>query len=85
MEKNLLEIKNLVVQYVVDGETVEAVNGIDLEIGYGETLGLVGETAALTDSTWTATPAVSCGWASSPPQAVRVKAAVAASKRAFMR
>ena len=44
MEKNLLEIKNLVVQYVVDGETVEAVNGIDLEIGYGETLGLVGET-----------------------------------------
>ena len=46
MEKNLLEIKNLVVQYVVDGETVEAVNGIDLEIGYGETLGLVGETGA---------------------------------------
>ncbi len=34
------------VQYVVDGETVEAVNGIDLEIGYGETLGLVGETGA---------------------------------------
>ena len=46
MEKNLLEIKNLVVQYVVDRETVEAVNGIDLEIGYGETLGLVGETGA---------------------------------------
>ena len=46
MENKLLEIKNLVVQYSVDDEIVEAVNGIDLEIGYGETLGLVGETGA---------------------------------------
>ena len=45
-KKNLLEIKDLVVQYRVDESIVEAVNGINLEIGYGETLGLVGETGA---------------------------------------
>ena len=48
MENNtkLLEIKNLTVQYKTDLDTVHAVNGIDLELGYQETLGLVGETGA---------------------------------------
>lgn len=45
MEK-LLEIKNLEIQYIKDNETVYAVNGIDIELNEGETLGLVGETGA---------------------------------------
>ena len=43
---SLLEIKNLTVHYETDKETVYAVNGIDLTIEEGETLGLVGETGA---------------------------------------
>jgi len=43
---NLLEIKNLVVQYRSQGETVHAVNSLDLSIRPGESLGLVGETGA---------------------------------------
>ncbi|MEA5060704.1 MAG: ABC transporter ATP-binding protein [Candidatus Pelethousia sp.] len=43
---NLLEIKNLHVIYKTDMETVYAVNGIDLALNKGETLGLVGETGA---------------------------------------
>lgn len=46
MENNLLEIKNLKVQYKVDDEVTKAINGIDLEIKKGEVLGLVGETGA---------------------------------------
>jgi len=46
MADKLLEIKNLHVHYVTDGETVRAVNGIDLTIERGQTLGLVGETGA---------------------------------------
>lgn len=46
MEKKLLEIKNLEVQYITDEETVHAVNGIDIDLQEGETLGLVGETGA---------------------------------------
>ncbi len=41
-----LNIKNLVVEYSSDGETVHAVNGVDLQLERGETLGLVGETGA---------------------------------------
>ncbi len=43
---SLLEIKNLRVQYASDDGVVEAVNGIDLSIGPGEALALVGETGA---------------------------------------
>lgn len=46
MANNILEIKGLNVKYETDLETVEAVNGIDLEIEKSGTLGLVGETGA---------------------------------------
>ena len=42
----LLVIKNLEVIYKTDKTTVRAVNGINLELGKGETVGLVGETGA---------------------------------------
>ena len=42
----LLEIKNLRAIYKTDLETVEAVNGISLQINQGKTFGLVGETGA---------------------------------------
>ena len=45
-ESNILEIKDLEIQFVSSDETVRAVNGISLHIAKGETLGLVGETGA---------------------------------------
>jgi peptide/nickel transport system ATP-binding protein len=42
----LLSIRNLNVRYTTDNGTVEAVNGLDLSIDRGRTLGLVGETGA---------------------------------------
>ncbi|MGL4393339.1 MAG: ABC transporter ATP-binding protein [Fusobacteriaceae bacterium] len=44
--KPLLEIKNLVIKYITEDETVDAVNGISLELNEGETVGIVGETGA---------------------------------------
>ena len=41
-----LKIKDLHVQYTSGGHIVKAVNGVDLELNKGETLGLVGETGA---------------------------------------
>ena len=41
-----LSIKDLVVEYVSDGQTVHAVNGVNLTLERGRTLGLVGETGA---------------------------------------
>ncbi|MGB4438017.1 MAG: ABC transporter ATP-binding protein [Sedimentibacter sp.] len=46
MSEMILDIKDLTVIYKTDLETVQAVNGIDLKIGKGKTLGLVGETGA---------------------------------------
>ena len=44
--ENLLNIKNLKVTYTTDDAKVYAVNGLDLSIDRGETLGVVGETGA---------------------------------------
>lgn len=44
--KNLLEIKDLSVEYASSGKVVKAVNHISLKLKKGETLGLVGETGA---------------------------------------
>ena len=46
MSEKLLEIKNLHVMYKTDEDDVYALNGIDLDLDKGETLGLVGETGA---------------------------------------
>ena len=46
MRERLLEIKDLVVHYETDAGVVEAVNGINLTLDKGQSLGLVGETGA---------------------------------------
>jgi len=47
----VLDVKDLVVHYVLEDETVEAVNGVTLCLKKGQTLGLVGETGAGKTST----------------------------------
>ena len=47
----ILDVKDLVVHYVLEDETVEAVNGVSLSLERGQTLGLVGETGAGKTST----------------------------------
>ena len=46
MKDALLQVKDLEIIYKTDEETVHAVNGIRLQVGEKETLGLVGETGA---------------------------------------
>ena len=46
MSENFLKVKDLHVQYTSGGQIVKAVNGVDIELAPGETLGLVGETGA---------------------------------------
>ncbi len=46
MSNNLLEIKDLHVMYKTDTDNIYAVNGVNLTIKKGETMGLVGETGA---------------------------------------
>ena len=47
MQSNdLLQIRDLVVRFYTDDGVINAVNGITLSLGEGETLGLVGETGA---------------------------------------
>lgn len=44
--KSIIEVKNLSVEFTSDDSVVYAVNGVDILIEEGETLGLVGETGA---------------------------------------
>lgn len=44
--ENILEVRNLTVQYVTDEGTAKAVNNLDLTLKKGATLGLVGETGS---------------------------------------
>ena len=46
MEGEILQIKDLRIEFVSEGEVTQAVNGVDLSIAEGKTLGLVGETGA---------------------------------------
>jgi peptide/nickel transport system ATP-binding protein len=46
MDETILDVKDLEVIYKTDLDTVQAVNGIDLCIHKGRTMGLVGETGA---------------------------------------
>ena len=50
-EAVVLDVKDLVVHYVLEDETVEAVNGISISLRKGQTLGLIGETGAGKTST----------------------------------
>ena len=45
-KEHVLEIKNLKAEYKTDEAVVYALNGVDLALKHGETLGLVGETGA---------------------------------------
>ena len=45
-DKALLEVKDLFIHYETDDGVVKALNGVNIQIGVGETLGLVGETGA---------------------------------------
>lgn len=46
MNDNFLDIKDLHIHYVTQEGTVKAVNGVNIKLNKGETLGLVGETGA---------------------------------------
>lgn len=46
MSEKLLEIRNLHVTYRTDDDNIYALNGVDIDVEKGKTLGLVGETGA---------------------------------------
>ena len=46
MAENILEIQDLVIEYHTDDAVIHAVNGVNLSVKRGETIGLVGETGA---------------------------------------
>jgi len=46
LSKELLNIEKLVIKFFTDDGVVEAVNGVNLSLNTGETLGIVGETGA---------------------------------------
>ena len=46
MAENVLEIRNLIVEYHTDEAVIHAVKGVNLNVKKGETIGLVGETGA---------------------------------------
>ena len=46
MGENLLDIENLSVVYRTDDASIYSVNGVDMSVKNGETLGLVGEMGA---------------------------------------
>ena len=46
MSENILEIRDLVVEYHTDDADIYALNGINLDVKKGETIGLVCETGA---------------------------------------
>ena len=46
MSENILEISDLVIEYHTDDAVIHALNGINLTVKKGETIGLVGETGA---------------------------------------
>ena len=46
MSERILDVKDLVIKYQTDLETVHAVNGISFTLDKGETFGIVGETGA---------------------------------------
>ncbi|MDR1510448.1 MAG: ABC transporter ATP-binding protein [Synergistaceae bacterium] len=43
---NILDVRNLVIHYELEESTIHAVEGMSFTLGYGETLGFVGETGA---------------------------------------
>ena len=45
-DSTLLEVKNLTIRYETEDGVVQALNDVDIRIGVGETLGIVGETGA---------------------------------------
>ena len=46
MSKKLLEFKNLVTEFITEGESVKAVNNISFTLNKGETIGVVGESGS---------------------------------------
>ncbi len=46
MDNAILEISDLVIEYHTDDAVIHALNGINLSVKQGETIGLVGETGA---------------------------------------